>query len=64
MSNILQSIDPKILLKNLQDLNDLSKQVSQEIEQRNKILEAGLNNCKNCQTNLNNKNIASVPVPR
>lgn len=49
MSKTNQNTDLKTLLQNLKDLNDITQKVTNETEQKNKILQGGLRDCKTCQ---------------
>lgn len=60
MSN-KDNIDINELLQNLRDLDYISRQVYNEMDQKNKILQGGLSDCKACQSYIekikrNNKN--------
>lgn len=48
------TIDLKELLTNLNDLNDVSHKVSKEIDKKNKILQGGIKDCKECKMYVNN----------
>ena len=49
MSNKQQSIDLRVLLHNLKDLDHISGSIGKEIENKNKILVGGLQDCKACR---------------
>ena len=49
MSQKPQSIDLRVLLHNLRDLDDISRNISKEIEDKNKILLGGLDDCRVCR---------------
>ena len=55
MSNI-QEIDIKALRNNLKDLDYLSKHLLDDMTDKNKILESGLNDCATCRASINNTN--------
>ena len=55
MSNI-QEIDIKALHNNLKDLDYLSKKLLDDMVDKNRILESGLNDCATCRASINGTN--------
>lgn len=53
-SNRKKNININDLLQNLKDLENISQQLSTEIEIRNKILVGGINDCKLCNKYIDN----------
>jgi len=43
-----EKINVNDLIQNLKDLNEITKHTNREIEEKNKILVGGLNDCKSC----------------
>lgn len=50
------NINIKILIKNLHDLDNISQKIISETEQKNKILQKGLNDCKVCLSYMKKNN--------
>jgi hypothetical protein len=48
--------DIKVLLQNLRDLDQISDKVFSEFEQKNRILQKGLSNCKLCRVYIDANN--------
>ncbi len=44
----------QILLKNLQDLNNISLKISNELEDKNRILRGSIQDCETCRTFVDN----------
>lgn len=49
-----QKMDIDMLVQNLNDLDDISQRVSNEMDYKNRILEEGLIDCEQCKTKLKN----------
>lgn len=57
MSRRTQNIDLKALLQNFRDLNNISLDISKELDRKNQILQTGLHDCKTCKMYIDrNKN--------
>lgn len=56
MTHKQQSIDLRALLHNLRDLDDISRNVGKEIDNKNKILVGGLQDCRACRKYIENRN--------
>lgn len=44
------------ILHNLKELDDITQHVSNEIQQKNKILQGGLNDCRSCRLKVDKIN--------
>ena len=56
MSHKQQSIDLRVLLRNLRDLDYVSGNIGKEIEDKNKILVGGLQDCRACRRYIDSRN--------
>ena len=50
------SNDMQLLLENLRDLNLITDKITNEMNNKNKVLESGMNKCSNCRIYLQQAN--------